>query len=143
MSNNVLTAKISSALACPSCGSVASSGKMTCSGCGAPLGGDLTLQALNDLGQLNHPGTTPIGQVSFTDWQEVTLAMSGQEMVLPLAERVLLGRADRSTHGDLHCDVDLTPFGAREKGVSRQHLLIRRQNALLYATDLGSTNGTY
>jgi predicted component of type VI protein secretion system len=40
-------------------------------------------------------------------------------------------------------DVDLTPFGAIERGVSRRHLRIRCPDYLLYVTDLGSRNGTW
>jgi hypothetical protein len=40
--------------------------------------------------------------------------------------------------------VDLTPFGARDKGVSRLHMVIRRlPDSVLVVEDLSSTNGTW
>ncbi|MCZ7674046.1 MAG: FHA domain-containing protein [Chloroflexi bacterium] len=38
--------------------------------------------------------------------------------------------------------VDLSQFGAGQFGVSRHHLMLRPTASHLYATDLGSTNGT-
>ena len=52
-----------------------------------------------------------------------------------------LGRAGGSA---LQPTVDLTNFGAYEKGVSRNHATIRRSaEGKLTLTDLGSANGTY
>jgi hypothetical protein len=39
--------------------------------------------------------------------------------------------------------IDLTPYQALEKGVSRTHLVLRRSNAGLIAEDLASSNGTW
>jgi hypothetical protein len=39
--------------------------------------------------------------------------------------------------------VDLSPFSAREKGVSRLHAVIYRARHTLSLADLGSSNGTY
>lgn len=51
---------------------------------------------------------------------------------------VVLGRGQ-----DPSClpDIDLDPFGGLEKGVSRQHALLRPTQLALYLLDLGSTNG--
>lgn len=40
-------------------------------------------------------------------------------------------------------DIDLTPFGAVEKGVSRRHLALVRQHDTIGIVDLGSANSTY
>lgn len=39
-------------------------------------------------------------------------------------------------------DLDLNPFGAIEKGVSRRHAKISAQDGHLYLTDMGAANGT-
>ncbi len=39
-------------------------------------------------------------------------------------------------------DLDLSPFGAIEKGVSRRHAKISAQDGHLYLTDMGAANGT-
>lgn len=53
----------------------------------------------------------------------------------------LLGRFSKSKPGSNHIDLD--PFGARDKGVSRIHAQIHMANNRLYITDMESTNGTY
>ncbi len=39
--------------------------------------------------------------------------------------------------------IDLTPFGAVDRGVSRTHARLHIENDHLFLTDLGSTNGTF
>ena len=39
-------------------------------------------------------------------------------------------------------ELDLTPYGAFDYGVSRRHALLATQRDGVYVTDLGSTNGT-
>lgn len=39
--------------------------------------------------------------------------------------------------------LDLSPYGAAEMGVSREHLQLGLKDYSLYVTDLGSTNGTF
>lgn len=51
---------------------------------------------------------------------------------------VLLGRTDEK---DPHA-LDMTPFGAFEHGVSRQHARFVQQAEGIYIEDLASTNGT-
>ncbi len=52
-------------------------------------------------------------------------------------EEFLLGR-----HAGIS-GLDLTPFGALEKGVSRTHAALRRGDDMLFIVDLESTNGTF
>ena len=51
---------------------------------------------------------------------------------------MVIGRGGPSSPVDL----DLSPFGAIEKGVSRRHVKINAQDNHLYVTDLGAANGT-
>lgn len=61
---------------------------------------------------------------------------------LEVKGELILGRADplASTRPDL----DLTPYGAQNAGVSRRHIAIRQdlQKQALFVEDLNSTNGT-
>jgi pSer/pThr/pTyr-binding forkhead associated (FHA) protein len=52
----------------------------------------------------------------------------------------LLGRFSKATPRGKH--VDLSPFNAQEKGVSRIHAQIHMDDNKLYITDMDSTNGT-
>lgn len=54
-------------------------------------------------------------------------------------KKVTLGRFDKPSD----FEIDLTPYGAKTQGVSRQHAFIFYQNNHLYIKDLNSTNGTY
>ncbi|MBN1679944.1 MAG: FHA domain-containing protein [Anaerolineae bacterium] len=66
---------------------------------------------------------------------------TGEVMVLNVENEVVLGRGGDGAEDDLL--IDLTPFDALEKGVSRRHLLIRRDADTIVVVDLGSANNTY
>jgi hypothetical protein len=54
---------------------------------------------------------------------------------------IILGRCAPDT--SFTPTIDLTPYGAKEKGVSRTHATLYRRGEKLSLVDLGSTNGTY
>lgn len=56
-----------------------------------------------------------------------------------LDDEVTMGRSSSSAE----VDVDLNPYGASEKGVSRRHAKLKRQNDTVTVTDLGSSNHTF
>ena len=57
--------------------------------------------------------------------------------------RALITSIALRRHRSIPVDFDLTPFKALEKGVSRVHARITRDNELTHVIDLSSTNGTY
>jgi len=72
------------------------------------------------------------------------LTIQGHErapVMVTVRERVIVGRAD--TPLGEGTSVDLTPYDAQAKGVSRQHAAILKDGNTLKVVDLGSTNGTY
>jgi hypothetical protein len=54
---------------------------------------------------------------------------------------VVLGRIDPRS-GE-RPDIDLTPMGAAQRGVSRAHARLEYRDEQLWLTDLGSANGTF
>ncbi len=54
---------------------------------------------------------------------------------------LVLGRTSQSMNEQP--GYDLSPFQAKNLGVSRWHALLHVEDNALYITDLGSTNGTY
>jgi hypothetical protein len=74
---------------------------------------------------------------------KMSLIVRGISESLSLIEGqvALLGRADFRT-GGFQPDVDLTAYGAQERGVSRAHARLHLQKGQLYITDLYSANGT-
>ena len=63
-----------------------------------------------------------------------------EPMVLELKDRIVFGRAEPNS--PRQPDVDLTAYGALEKGVSRVHASIERSDDVLTIIDMGSANGT-
>ena len=61
-------------------------------------------------------------------------------ITVDVLERALIGRPDNLE--GLTPEVDLTPFGGRDRGVSRRHAEFVVIDNNLYLRDLGSTNGT-
>lgn len=70
----------------------------------------------------------------------MVLKAGGQVIPLPDKPEVILGREDPVS--GVFPDVDLTPLGADEKGVSRRHARITRKDSGYRIEDLGSTNAT-
>jgi hypothetical protein len=65
---------------------------------------------------------------------------SAVPLTLPVTQRIIMGRRDsNSPHNP---DLDLSPYGALEKGVSRIHAAIYRSEDTLTLVDMGSSNGT-
>ncbi|MDZ4767516.1 MAG: FHA domain-containing protein [Chloroflexota bacterium] len=66
---------------------------------------------------------------------------SNKPITLKPLDQMIIGRVDSSS--PLAPDLDLTPFGALEKGVSRVHAAIFRSEDTLMLVDKGSANGTH
>ncbi len=74
---------------------------------------------------------------------KISLVIRGIAEPLTLTEGqvALLGRADFRS-GGFQPDVDLSAYGAQERGVSRAHARLHLEEGLLYITDLYSANGS-
>jgi len=72
---------------------------------------------------------------------QIVVESVGHRIKVPLKPEILLGREDVST--DTYPEVDLTPYGAVEKGVSRRHAQIVLHDGELTVQDVGSVNGTF
>jgi pSer/pThr/pTyr-binding forkhead associated (FHA) protein len=75
--------------------------------------------------------------------KQITLVIQDTPIRLLLVPNteVTLGRTD--TRVNIYPDIDLTPYGGADTGVSRTHATLAYKNRQLYITDLGSSNGTY
>jgi hypothetical protein len=97
-------------------------------------------------GTLEEDGVSRMGTSYFNNRMALMLRVRGEEFAFMLQgeelDDVVIGRTDPNT-GE-RPKVDLTPYGASDKGVSRKHARInRRENNALHLTDLDSANSTY
>jgi pSer/pThr/pTyr-binding forkhead associated (FHA) protein len=66
---------------------------------------------------------------------------SATPLVIAVMEETVIGRRDPTASAVP--EVDLTPYGGYQMGISRRHAALRLQNKQLDVLDLGSRNGTY
>lgn len=93
--------------------------------------------------ELNQQANRPIGTATLGEQREVILLIRGMPERLMFRQHTAytLGRFNMNT--DLTKEVDLTPYGAADRGVSRLHARVHMEDNRLYITDLDSTNGTF
>lgn len=85
----------------------------------------------------------PNGTATLGEQREVILVIRGmiERVMLREEKPIVLGRFDLGSKAD--GQVDLTTYGAIDRGVSREHAKLHLKDDRLYVTDLGSTNGTF
>jgi hypothetical protein len=141
------------AFACTQCGHVNPHGALFCEECFTllletkpdPRRTTLSLEAVSQdgpivAGRLRKLGRT--AHIGKLDRRSVALYIGSRDepLIVALVNQVLLGRATLSANQTL---VDLSAFGARNSGVSRQHCSLKRGTIGVTAQDLGSSNGTW
>lgn len=131
---------------CSQCKHLNREGALFCEECGRSLGNDSisvtsTKQIPQNTGELD--GYSTWGTAHFEREAKIVLHIrdAAEPLVIDPGNRSILGRADESSAHKP--DVDLSPFGAFEKGVSRLHAAIYRQDETLTIVDMGSSNGTH
>lgn len=126
---------------CEECGFDNLEGTMVCEDCGFPIvQGTSTLTLEFDRFSVSEgvrPHTVMLNEL--TDVRLEFVGYGERIDILP-NQRTVLGRADSNAVSVP--DVDLSPFGAFDKGVSRIHAALIRHDASLTLLDLGSSNGT-
>ena len=69
------------------------------------------------------------------------IAGAPEPVRIKLTRPIALGRAENEEAANI--DINLMPYKAVEKGVSRRHLTLELVQETVSLTDLGSTNGTF
>ena len=126
---------------CPSCGSLNPAGESFCSNCGAMLG---TTAADNLAPPVAAPPVTAAPVMSSAPAAlsaRLIVEADNQEFDLSGKDNVMIGREDAVSN--IFPDVDLTPHGGEEGGVSRMHARIFVENGLYMLEDANSTNFTF
>jgi len=123
---------------CPSCGATNPEGEAFCSNCGVsllgapapvPAGADISTQGSASAAISSAPSGLQARLIVEADNQEFDL--SGKD-------NITLGREDAVSN--IYPDVDLTPHGGEEGGVSRFHARIFVENGQYMLEDENSTN---
>lgn len=120
--------------ACPACGAAVQPSDLFCDACGSALVGAAATAAPQPVAQ-------PVAAVLLGEQPLLVLVASGIEVPLPQGTEVLVGREDPYT--SVFPDVDLTPYGGEDAGVSRRHFKLTLAEGRYAIQDLGSTNYTW
>ncbi|MGH2506748.1 MAG: FHA domain-containing protein [Ktedonobacteraceae bacterium] len=120
--------------ACPSCGSINTANEAFCSNCGNMLGAPAPAIAHSE------PIPTAASAAPALTARLIVEA-DNQEFDLSGKDNIMLGREDAVSN--IYPDVDLSPHGGEEGGVSRLHARIFYDNGQYLLEDENSTNFTY
>ena len=134
---------------CPSCGHLHRPGTLFCSECGVYLltGGPLRTEPLpeSDLPTTRADPWESGDKAGTSEAQRETMLIiippSGRQLTLPAEGEAVIGRLDATRR--VFPNIDLTPEGGLEGGVSRRHARIHKQKSQYFIEDLGSANGTF
>jgi hypothetical protein len=127
---------------CPACHTINPEGEFYCRHCGALLAQAAGAPDTTDtrpLAGVGMPDTSYFGEDSV-----LYLRVRGAESPLHLrigSNEVMIGRC--APDSVMVPDIDLSPYQADAKGVSRLHAALRRHGDTLMLTDMGSMNYTY
>lgn len=133
-------------ISCPNCSTQNRVGILFCEECGYNLTGVNTAIATRQISEqsANEGAAAKATWGSARFGRGATVLLHVRNVDEPIrvepANRMIIGRYDGSSNKP---DVDLAPFGAAEKGVSRQHAMVELSEDTLTLLDLGSSNGTY
>ncbi|HWQ13880.1 MAG TPA: FHA domain-containing protein [Roseiflexaceae bacterium] len=131
---------------CSNCQSKQLDGAIFCLECGASLlagEGHETTRQLPNSGGVTVVSAAEAGVPQPAAGATITLlvAASGRRITLDLMDELLIGRSDAAR--GIHPDVDLSPDGGYDAGVSRRHAILAFRDGICTVEDLGSSNGTF
>ncbi|MBZ0301333.1 MAG: FHA domain-containing protein [Anaerolineae bacterium] len=129
---------------CPNCERENRVGDKICVYCGTPLTLEgASTRALEDTDY--EEGRPQWGTARFNSRMRLIInerdSKDQHVFYLDESDELMLGRLDPDT-GEAP-DIDLSPYRAAEKGVSRRHAMIARRETALNIIDLGTPNGTF
>ncbi len=126
---------------CPSCGSLNPAGESFCSNCGAMLGSTAAANVA-PVGDAQPVTAAPVmSSAPAALSARLIVESDNQEFDLSGKDNVMIGREDAVSN--IFPDVDLTPHGGEEGGVSRMHARIFVENGQYMLEDENSTNFTF
>jgi CheY-like chemotaxis protein len=101
---------------------------------------DMTAETVAAAPPAVKPGTGPLD--TLLPWvMEFRIVGTATTVQTQVREAMIVGRSDMGS--GFRPEIDLMPFDAFNRGVSRRHALITVKNNRLFLRDLNSTNGTF
>jgi hypothetical protein len=116
---------------CPSCGSPNPAGEAFCSNCGSSL----------TAAPAPSPAAAPPAPTAPATGHPRLVLANGTTFDLAGKSEVIIGREDPVSN--IYPDVDMTPHGGEEDGVSRVHAKVLINGATYLVEDQNSTNHTF
>ena len=126
---------------CPSCGSLNPAGESFCSNCGAMLGTTADANVAPAVAAQPVAAAPVMTSAPAALSARLIVEADNQEFDLSGKDNIMIGREDAVSN--IFPDVDLTPHGGEEGGVSRMHARIFVENGLYMLEDENSTNFTF
>ena len=131
---------------CPSCGATNPAGEAFCSNCGSMLGAPPVDTSTPAPAVQAAPSPAPAPEPAVASAPaalnaRLIVEADNQEFDLSGKDNILIGREDAVS--SIFPDVDLTPNGGEEGGVSRMHARIFVENGQYMLEDENSTNFTF
>lgn len=133
-------------LQCANCGYTNRVGSLFCEDCGRSLSGASsvtvpTRHIEDDPNDASARATWGSARISADTSIMLHIRDAADPVTFVPSRRIIFGRSD--TNSSVKPDIDLAPYGALEKGVSRQHAAIEFSEDTLILLDVGSANGTF
>src|SRR5262245_15323317 len=129
---------------CPRCSSNLAEGELICPRCGhmIPESNTRTAHLKIDPKILRLKRVRRNSSAVVEGEGSITLRIRGMSEKIPLerVQKLVLGRTDVGS--SVQPDLDLSRYGAVDRGVSRQHVELNYVDGELQVKDLGSANGT-
>ena len=122
---------------CAACGTTAMPDDEFCDNCGAAL--KQVVMTPLESEALTAP-EAPADNVNGSPKPRFVVVDTGAEIPLPSGSEILIGREDPVS--GVFPEIDLTPHGGEEGGVSRKHMRLKFHDGSYLAEDLNSTNFT-
>lgn len=107
----------------------------------SPAMGGMPAAAAAQSAQAAQPAAQPAPMATGGQGNARLVLDGGTELPLPNKPEILIGREDPVS--GIFPEVDMTPHGGEEGGVSRRHVRILNQNGQFSIEDLNSTNYTF
>lgn len=139
---------------CPNCQTPNREGTLFCEECGVSITGVASIATkafrtgLTNTLSPDDPklqGVSTWGTAHLTPSTTLVFRIQGvpDALSVPLGGRMklIIGRMDPNS--GVRPEIDMTPYGAQDKGISRSHSLLQFSENRLTLTDMGSVNGTY